>query len=215
LDDDTIPEDNYLENAYRQFIEHPRWGAFGGRNEGDFECSLRPWVRPLLPYLAVRDYGDKSQESSVDEWGPWEPVGAGMAVRREVVVEFINLGAVGKLNNSINRSGGILYGGEDSLLARCSYRLGLKCAYFPALRLKHVISDQRLSFSYLRRLLHCQGYSLFFTDQILASRSRNVTLRDLKVVLFDRVKGAGLAGLVHWFFGYGYYCAIKSKKRIK
>ena len=211
LDDDTIPDEDYLEKVSQHFREHPRHGAIGGRNSGEFGVKPARWLKDLLPHLAVRDFGDAELFSDVDEWGHWEPVGAGMGVRREVVDEFLSFYTSGSFNNSINRTKSVLVGGEDSLLARCSYRVSLGCAYVPSLHLRHLIPRGRLKIRYLKRLFYGQGYSCYFADRILDSRVRVLTREQLKSSFWHLLKKDGRSGYVQWHFEQGYYEAIQGE----
>ena len=212
LDDDTIPEEGYLENVYKHFQRYSNHGAIGGRNSGDFESKPPFWTVDLLPYLAVSDRGDEIIYSDGDKWGLWEPAGAGMGIRLQVVTEFLKICSLSTINDRMNRTNKILIGGEDTLLARCSYRLSLKCAYTPKLHLRHVIPKARLKFGYLRSLMYGLGYSCYYTDLSLGARIRKISVKELRSSFWYLIKTRGLTGYLHWNNEKGYYDAIQANR---
>jgi hypothetical protein len=72
-------------------------------------------------------------------------------------------------NVVLDRQGKSLLSAGDSMIARGAYELGLECAYQPRLKLIHRIKPERLSFSYLRRLLYNHGRSYVLLERILGN----------------------------------------------
>jgi len=144
LDDDNHFAPDYLEVAVDIADRHPELGAFGGISRMLTEGNYEAWKEPLLPYIAVRNYGTEPITSRENRWGHWEPVGAGMIFRKQIGDAFVRFVENNQLAWKLGRNGGKKFAGEDSVLARLSYPLGYACSYQPALKLTHFIRSERL-----------------------------------------------------------------------
>ena len=154
IDDDTVPQTDYLEQALRVFEAHLEIGAAGGRIVGEFEREPPAWARDVLGCLAVREFGDRPIRALIhNELGPWEPCGAGMVLRSRVAAAYA-IAARSPERQRLDRVGAALSSCGDSDLARTASDLGLYLAYEPALRLHHLIPAGRLRLSYLSRLMY-------------------------------------------------------------
>ena len=100
--------------------------------------------------LAIVDLGD---ESLVYDWVAHGPVGAGLCIRRDLLLEALNdpvlCGAV------TGRRGNSLASGEDMALAVKVFQAGYERRYEPSLRLRHRLPAERMTGEYLGRL--CEG----------------------------------------------------------
>jgi glycosyltransferase involved in cell wall biosynthesis len=157
VDDDNELAPDYLERAVELAQAHPQVGTFGGVTHGILERSISRWKHSFLPQLGVRNYGAERIEGPGSHWGEWEPIGAGMVVRRVIATEFARFVAA-------QGSAGSL--GEDSLFSRLAFRLGLNGAYEPSLRLKHYIAASRLTARYLAKLAYGHGRSYVLLSQL-------------------------------------------------
>ncbi|MGE4070526.1 MAG: glycosyltransferase [Lysobacterales bacterium] len=154
IDDDTIPNADYLEQALLLFDQHPELGAAGGRIAAEYELTPPSWTHGFLDALAIRDFGDRPIRALIhNTLGPWEPCGAGMVLRRSVAQAYINT-AYSSERLQLDRVGQALTSCGDTDLARTASDLGLYLAYEPALRLTHLIPGGRLRLSYLMRLTY-------------------------------------------------------------
>ncbi len=210
LDDDNYIDPDYLEKAVRVAGLFPTIGAFGGISRLLCEVSIPAWKRELLPYLGVRDYGSEAITSNEDRWGHWEPIGAGMAFRRDVGLEFVRVVNTDPMARLLGRAGGSFIGGEDSLLARLAYRLGYSCSYQPSLKMTHMIKSTRLSARRLARLVEGIARGHVIGEMILGRPQPHYgfygTLRELVLRCRHRVKEKGFrAGLVEWHWDVGYF----------
>jgi glycosyltransferase involved in cell wall biosynthesis len=159
LDDDNHLEPDYLERALRIAEDNPSIGCFGGVAFPILESPIPGWKHALLPYLGVRDYGGVPITSTRDEWGKWEPIGAGMVCRRDVAERFVYW--TGRLDfaRRLGRAGTGFMSGEDTLIAQAAYRLGYSCSYQPDLVLSHYMKVARLSARSLARTMEGHGRS--------------------------------------------------------
>lgn len=154
VDDDTCLAPDYLEAVVQVFASQPQLGAIGGRIVGEFESPPPAWTDSVLHYLAIRDFGEQPIRAyAPNRLGPWEPCGAGMALRRQVA-EHYRQQVASPERIGLDRVGAELRSCGDTDLARCATDLGLWLAYEPVLQLRHLIPAARLRFAYLLRLAY-------------------------------------------------------------
>lgn len=217
VDDDNILAPDYVQNVIDIFSSNSRLGAIGGRTH--LETTTQPSRRkaPFLAYLGVRDYGDQPLESCEDKWGPWEPIGAGMAVRAEVARAFANFVNDTHHASKLGRTGTSLNSCEDSLMARLAARQGYMNAYRPELALIHVISVYRLRWRYLLRLLFALGRSSVTLETVLngtkgLDQFHSGSARLLGTLVY-RVSSCGVAGVCQWAWDLGAYVEARSLRK--
>ena len=169
VDDDNELAPDYVANAIAFAADHPDVGCFGGRLLLPPALKPEPWVRPFLPSLGIRDYGDAVIEShDRDNWGEWEPAGAGAVVHRRVLEEYVRRSQAAPEFFELGRSGRWgLASCDDSLMMRGAVRVGLGSAYVPSLVLRHHLHPKRFRFTYLMRLMFGYGQSYVRLDRIL------------------------------------------------
>jgi glycosyltransferase involved in cell wall biosynthesis len=209
VDDDNHLDPSYLETALSIAAQQPDLGAFGGIARPVLEVPVPQWKENLLPYLGVRDYGATPITSRETRWGEWEPIGAGMVVRRPVAekfIEWVSGGAAGRLG----RSGGRLMSGDDALIAQCAYRLGFACSYQPALALSHYMNRGRLRARTLAGTILGHGRSYVVLQRLLGNPvprpGAAESLRELLRRYPHRVKRKGLrTGSIEWCWDLGYF----------
>jgi glycosyltransferase involved in cell wall biosynthesis len=146
VDDDCLLDPDWAAEALRFAEANPRAGAFGGRNELVWEAPPPPLADLYGESLARQDLGPVPCLMPVSEWRM--PVGAGLVVRREAIVDS------GWLEHGVLRARGprSLGAGEDTEISLRIRRAGWEVWYSPELRLRHVIPPQRMTLAYLRRL---------------------------------------------------------------
>jgi glycosyltransferase involved in cell wall biosynthesis len=154
VDDDNVLAPDYLANARALMDAEPLIGAAGGILEGEFEVTPPHWIGPYLNLLGVRDFGPRPIRALIyNQVGPWEPIGAGMVIRRNVAQHYAQL-ARDPLRRQFDRRGAQLASCGDTDMARCAPELGYYLAYEPRLRLVHLIPAFRLRFGYMLRLVY-------------------------------------------------------------
>jgi glycosyltransferase involved in cell wall biosynthesis len=211
IDDDNVLDDDYLQHAVDIAQSNPQLGAFSGITRGKYERPLASWKEPLMGFLGVRDYGPDPICSGEDKWGQWEPIGAGMILRRDVGLQYIQLLHSSPHALRLDRSGssGLLSGG-DSLLARSAYRVGRQCSYQPSLKLDHHIKGSRLGTRYLMRLMLGHGRSVVILDRALNKPVKPLSVSELFARLVYRL-GKFRRGWVWWCWDVGYFLESRSK----
>ena len=213
VDDDTVLEQDYLENALKLATTRPELGAFGGKSRGIYEREPGKWFRLVEQYVAVRDYGD-AEICSPDnyEWGRWEPVGAGMVVTREVCEEFLDFCEESHDAKNLGRKGTALMSGEDTAMARMAYRLNLKCSYIPSLRLEHWIAPRRTKVCYMCRILSGHGASFYSIQKAFGEKPYYISKKFIVKKMLYRFWKKGRAGIVRTFWEIGYRRAYLEDK---
>lgn len=208
VDDDTVLAPDYLQQSLDIALREPTLGAFGGRCCGVYQVDPPKWFPPLQEYIAIRDYGLDPITSEEKCWGKWEPVGAGMVVRRAVCVEFAEFCAENREALGLGRVGRKLMAGEDSLLARMAYRLDLRCGYRPELVLDHHIATRRLKFFYMCRVMAGHGATFFHLQRLLQeSEPFELPRRYILKKMWNRFFKQGRPGIARTFWEIGYRSA--------
>lgn len=170
VDDDTELAPDYIERGLAVIAANPTIGCFGGKLVLPNYLRPSPWTRPLLPFLAIKDIGDEPMTSMADEWRSCEPPTAGAFVSRPVLERFRSTVRGNRLAQLLGRKGHKgLRSGEDALMMRGAYALGLSVSYQPSLKLVHHLNPRRLRFNYLVKLMWGHGRTLFVLDRIVAS----------------------------------------------
>jgi len=148
LDDDNLPNPDYVATALRIFAEHPKTGSVGGKIKAEWEVEPTPLVRAVEQYaLAIVDMGE---EPRVFTWVAQGPVCAGMCIRRDMLLAA--LGDVELCRAVPGRKGSRLTSGEDEVLAVKVYQAGYERRYDPSLCMRHRLNSKRMTREYLLRL---------------------------------------------------------------
>jgi GT2 family glycosyltransferase len=204
VDDDNFLASDYLEQSLRIAEREAGVGLFGGIAEVELERPIPKWKEGVLPYLGVRNHGDKPITAFADHWGEWEPIGAGMVARREVAEKFVEMFRTLPDARQLGRSGTSLLSGEDSLFARAAHRCGFSCSYQPALKLTHYMKQSRLRLKYLAKLMEGHGRSYVLLHRALGKPTDPLKVRTAVARLGFRIKTKGRAGVLTWFWDLGY-----------
>lgn len=170
VDDDTELMPDYIERGLAIIANNPTIGCFGGKLILPDYLTPSSWTYPLLPFLAIKDIGDEPMTSLTDEWRSCEPPTAGAFVRRSVLERYRSTVRANEFAQLLGRKGRKgLRSGEDALMMRGAYALGLSVSYQPMLKLVHHLHSCRFRFSYLVRLMWANGRTLFILDRIGAA----------------------------------------------
>ncbi len=171
VDDDTVLAPDFIAEGIAFAAARPDVGAFGGKLLLPEEVRAPAWARPFFSFLALRDDGDEVIAGSSDDWGLWEPPGAGLFVRREVAEEFRRrFGGDPRIRALGRRGRRGLSSGEDALLVRQARRLDLVTAYVPALVLHHHLRPGRFRLRYLLPFMAAHGRSVVQTELLTKGR---------------------------------------------
>lgn len=158
VDDDNVLSENYLVNLLELERKMPFIGCFGaGVLEPEYEEQPKDELRPLMPMLALRTISiDQWSNSAGDGITPW---GAGLAVRRDIAIEYAKLVSDCSIRKTLGRSVGALLSGEDDEISWVACSMGYGKGLFVSLSLKHLISSNRVKKDYLLKIAKGHAFS--------------------------------------------------------
>ncbi|HEY9622235.1 MAG TPA: hormogonium polysaccharide biosynthesis glycosyltransferase HpsE [Crinalium sp.] len=152
LDDDNIPDLNWVSVAHAFGRSHPQVGAFGSQIHGDFEVSPPKNFKKIALFLAIVERGTKP--CLYEPKKKILPPGAGLVVRRQAWVENVPTQLV--LNNAGKEAG---LASEDLEVLLHIQNAGWEIWYNPDMQVHHKIPGWRLEKEYLLSLFRCVGLS--------------------------------------------------------
>jgi len=157
IDDDTVPDRNFLQAAVNFMYARPMVATAGGIISGRFAGPKPEWIESALWCLALRDNGAEPREWSLGEgsFPSWTPIGAGLLTRRAAlepgyVTHIENNWQAIETNSWVGQGAG---GVEDKDLVLHCLRAGWSTGYVPDMKLTHIIPTSRLERSYIERLI--------------------------------------------------------------
>ncbi|MGR6086947.1 MAG: glycosyltransferase [Arcticibacter sp.] len=166
VDDDNFLDSNYLKNVLSIHQSNKLLGCFGSSKIlPDFEVLPANDLMNHIGYLALRD--DDLGGVSEDVMDFFYPYGAGMVVKRDVAIAYVDDVRESELKLSLDRKGNLLNSCGDDHFSWIAIRMGYKKGIFPDLKLIHYIPGFRVQKQYLLKLAESFGYSrslLFFVN---------------------------------------------------
>ncbi|HEY9852798.1 MAG TPA: hormogonium polysaccharide biosynthesis glycosyltransferase HpsE [Leptolyngbyaceae cyanobacterium] len=169
LDDDNLPDSNWVVAAYSFGKEHPKAGAFGGQIHGEYEAKPPANFKRIQSFLAVIERGSKPKLYEPDKL--ILPAGAAFVVRKKAWCESV-------LNRPmlIGRVGGQMLGGEDYEPLLYIHKAGWEIWYNPAMHAYHQIPYWRLERDYLIALSRACGLCICHLRMINAKEGHKPIL---------------------------------------
>ncbi|NES23568.1 MAG: glycosyltransferase family 2 protein [Symploca sp. SIO3E6] len=145
LDDDNLPEFDWILQAYSFAGEHPQGGAFSGQIHGDFEVEPPENFRKIQAFLAIREHGSQPKLFEPDNINL--PPAASLVIRKKAWCESVPLQPTlgGKLP-------GLLVQGDDYEPLLYLHKAGWEIWYNPDLHTYHQIPRWRFERDYLLSL---------------------------------------------------------------
>jgi glycosyltransferase involved in cell wall biosynthesis len=174
VDDDNVLDPDFLEIALRTMEERPFLGSWSGQCRPAFEEPPPEWTRRYWGNLVIREF-DHDVWSNLPRLPESMPCGAGLCVRRNVALHYLDLHESGKRLFQFDRNGKSLLSGGDNDLAACACDVGLGVGLIASLKLTHLISPERLTEDYLARLSEGIQYSSILLDAEYGIRTRQRT----------------------------------------
>jgi glycosyltransferase involved in cell wall biosynthesis len=166
VDDDNVLASDFLEIASALNDQNPNLGAFGaGWLEPEFEVRPPAEIFPRIHLFAVRTVSSARSSKDTCERGavPW---GAGLCVIRSVADSYRLSVKDLDVTIPLDRRGDELFTGGDDLFSWIAASFGHSFGIFPELRVTHLIAADRLTQSYLLRLINDHSYSNYVRDYI-------------------------------------------------
>jgi glycosyltransferase involved in cell wall biosynthesis len=142
LDDDNLPNPDWIAQAYTFAQEHPQAGAFSGQIHGDFEVEPPENFQRIQAFLAIREHGSTPHQFEPENLSL--PTAAALVVRRKAWQE-----SVPQRPQLKGRLAGSMLGGEDYEPLLYMHKAGWEIWYHPELHTYHQIPHWRLERDYL------------------------------------------------------------------
>ena len=142
LDDDVIPANDWVINAYQFSQKYPQAGAFGGQIHGNFEVDPPENFHRIKSFLAIRERGEKPNLYDPDNLSL--PPSAAWVVNRQAWLD--NVPEEPTLGGRVK---GSMVQGDDYEPLLHMHRAGWKIWYNPTMHVHHQIPRQRLEKNYL------------------------------------------------------------------
>ncbi len=145
LDDDNLPESDWLITAYDFGFEYPNAGAWSGQIHGDYEVKPPKNFEKIQAFLAIREHGNQPLLFEPDNL--ILPPAAALVVRKQVWCENVPKTPIlsGKLP-------GMFVQGDDYEPLLYIHHAGWQIWYNPAMHTYHQIPHWRLEKDYLLTL---------------------------------------------------------------
>ena len=151
VDDDNLLAPDYLRHVSSIF-ENRQIGVVSGAIYPEYEIEPPEWFHKFEIMLAVRRPPREGMYlTTIPLCNEYFPVGAGMAVRRQIVLDYYRMIAEGSVYIS-GRVGNQLSSAEDIDLDFFAISKGFLIGIAAVLKLTHIIPAARLTAEYLCRL---------------------------------------------------------------
>ncbi|NER85112.1 MAG: glycosyltransferase [Leptolyngbya sp. SIO1D8] len=151
LDDDTLPDSNWVAETWAFAQTHDQTGAFSGQISGQFETPPPEGFKRIRSFLAIRERGHTPHLYNPETLVL--PPAAMLVVHRQAWLTSVPAQPLMK-----GRLGDSMLGGEDFEVLLHMHQQGWQIWYAPSVKASHYIPSWRLERSYLLSLI--QGASL-------------------------------------------------------
>ncbi|RMF28484.1 MAG: glycosyltransferase [Cyanobacteria bacterium J083] len=156
LDDDNLPEENWVAAAYSFAQEHPQAGAYGGQIHGKFEVEPPANFGRIARFFALIEgdhtycYNEKYQNSKIRMFPP----GAGIVIRKQAWLESIPPQPLLPQTN------------EDLEMLSQIWQQGWQIWFNAQMHLDHLIPASRFEKSYLKKFFRQNGLMRYYVRML-------------------------------------------------
>lgn len=148
LDDDNLPDPDFVEQAVAAFRSHPQAGAVGGRVLPQWDSPPTPLAEAVAPFaLAICDQGPNPRRLDDPAGGI---VGAGLCIRTDLLRRIFASPALA--SSVTDRKGSNLISGGDLAICILARKTGWETWYIPSIQIRHCLPPGRMEKKYLLRL---------------------------------------------------------------
>ncbi len=159
LDDDNLPANNWVNQAFLFGQKYPKSGAYASQIHGEFEVEPPPNFHRIIPFLAITERGDEPRL-----YQPHKnllPPSAGLVVRKQAWLTHIPQHCIlsGRVPGSMLTS-------EDLEVLAYIQQSGWEIWYNPAMEIKHKIPKWRFEKDYLIPFFRGIGLSRYVTRMV-------------------------------------------------
>ncbi|MBE9221488.1 glycosyltransferase family 2 protein [Cyanobacterium stanieri LEGE 03274] len=147
LDDDNLPSQNWVKEAYIFGKQHPNAGAYGGQIHGLFEVEPPPGFERIARYFALIK-GDKTycyNEKYKDTRKKMYPPGAGIVIRKKAWLESVPEEPLLPQTN------------EDLEMLSQIFNQGWEIWFNHLMEIEHFIPQSRFEPEYLKKFFRQNG----------------------------------------------------------
>lgn len=190
LDDDNLPEENWLSEAISFSHKYPKAGAFSGRIYGQYETPPPDGFEKIKAFLAIRDHGCKPIKFQPERLNL--PPAASLIVRRKAWLESSKQGPKLSGPSRLNGNAASFIGGEDYEALLYLHKAGWEIWYAPQLCTHHQIPATRLKKDYLLSLAKGCGLATYQLKCISSSPQKS------KIVFIKILAGNLKRIILHW-----------------
>jgi glycosyltransferase involved in cell wall biosynthesis len=154
LDDDNLPDNNWIASAFAFCQKLPKAGAVGGQIHANFEVQPPEGFDRIKQFLAIREHG--SIPYQFDAYNLRLPPAASLVVRKQAWMESVP--AQPALSGKLP---GILIQGDDYEPLLYMYKSGWEIWYNPDMVTYHQIPHWRLEKDYLLKIARGCGLATY------------------------------------------------------
>ena len=190
IDDDALPEPQWLEEYVRAFQESPAAAFYGGPIDPWFEIEPPAWLLRAFPLIgftyATLDLGKAPCPLSKGAL----PFGANYAIRTSVQKAYTYDPKLGRIHSW-------MLAGEETELFERLLADGHEGAWVPGARVRHWVPRERMTEKYLREYFFGLGQTEALRGKACQRRRRpylcwRALVSDVKYQLFRRIGGPSL-----------------------
>lgn len=172
LDDDAVPDSNWILSIQSAFNNFKDAAALGGKIIPLFETDRPSWLsNKLLTLYSVLDLGDIIKKFQNGNY----PIGANMAIKKEWFTRF-------KFNETLGRKGLLLVSGEESMLFKKIQNDGGVLYYIPNMVVTHFIPSDRLNKSWILNRYYFEGVSKAYAVENVVETIKLYLVTILKII---------------------------------
>ena len=164
LDDDNLPDSDWVAEAYRFGQAHPQAGAYGSKICANYEVDPPAGFERIAQFLPIVE----RQEPLCFTSSPLHnrkgvlPPGAGLTIRRQVWLDSVpnSLRLKGPVGTSLAAKG------EDTEALYYVKKAGWEIWFNPTMKIEHYIPKQRMERDYLLRFMQGVGLGRYHTRML-------------------------------------------------
>lgn len=151
FDDDNEPGHDYISILEEAFSSYPNSGAWGpGKIAVDFIDEISDDIRKHEEVFQKRD-GAFGYVCTPGMWNEFCPFGTGLAVRREVLLQYTGAFTSGKLTRSDRSGASLASAGDVQIIWEC-FKLGMSAGVLADLSCVHMINAKKANKEYMTKL---------------------------------------------------------------
>ena len=158
LDDDNLPGQNWVVEAYQFGITHPQAGAYGGIVHAKLDVEPPSYFDSIKSFLAVYNYGSKPKHFPCERNRRCVIAAPGSVIRKQAWLDCVH-GGQQILEGRDEKNNSLLGSGEDLEAMYLIQNSDWQIWYNPKMEIWHHIFTHRLEKAYLLKIAKQSGLS--------------------------------------------------------